>query len=151
MIAFLDKILGPRFVLWRTLVFLALIVWIIAALNGEFHGWDAKSGPSLLLIDFAIWSFLLLIPVGYIFEHLRAAVKLRYVGWLFALYIVGWVLSFAWFGWQLSVSIYEQSWKYFLQHNAGMVVFVSWIYAAPSIPLCLILLVARARGPVVRN
>ena len=134
MIKMLDGIFGWRFVVWRAAVIFAFICWIVAYFNGAFYGWSGRSGPFSLVIAFATWSFLLLVPVGYIFENFKIAIKLRFVGWLFVLYVAGWVLFFGW-------CLFD------LFHGTGDLISFAFpfslFYSAPSIPLSLVLCVAR--------
>jgi len=92
---FLDQIFGYRFKIWRYLVLASVIVYMLASFSGVFQGWAdsmTKAGPFFLVTGFALLSFILLIPTGYLFENFKSAIKIKFVGWVYFVFFAGWVL-----------------------------------------------------------
>lgn len=134
LIVFLIKIFGFRLKLWMWLMLAALVVYFSASLSGTFNGWNAKGGPFSLVTLFGLSAFLILIPFGYIVEHKKEAVSLKFIGWIYFLY-----LSFAFLlvGY-LAISVGDDI--------LGSVIrgFIACaFYATLSVPLSIILAIIR--------
>ena len=144
---FFGRIFGFRFHVWASLTFLALLIFIVALVLGVFsnHGM-VRAGPSVLVVGFAMATFLLLVPFGYLVENFKEAISLRYVGWIYFLYVASVFLLVGYGIWlhfsqyiSGSVGALEAGGKLF----AGMI-FLS-AYTWLSIPLAVVLAIFRKR------
>lgn len=148
MINFFIRLFGPRFQVWLGLLIFAAIAWGFALLTGEFSNWGvgAKNGPGILLTGFAWLSFVLLIPFGYIVEHAKSAVNMKYIGWIYFLYLAGAAWLFGSNAWQIGNLLwahgmgYGKAWELLVS-----AFFVLSIYASFSALPAILLAIFRKR------
>ncbi len=147
MVELFSRIFGPRFKIWLFLVVLGICIWLTALVSGSFKDWSApRAGPSSLLIGFAYISFFILIPFGYLVEHAKAAVKIKFIGWIYFIYLSGAALIVGFFVWSAFGGFIAKGLRQSIfWENLIRVFVVLGVYSAFSLPLSILLAVVRKR------